>query len=76
MVYVPLLCLTMVWDATFDVHRDLQSKASVWIKFPYRALILEHNKKSIVAMMGPILHFAQREDGNLYPHHRGAFFGT
>lgn len=59
---------TMAWDPSFDVQRDLQTRAPIWIELPYRALILEHSQKSIVATLEPILHFAHSEDDSSYPH--------
>lgn len=61
---------TMAWNPAFDMNQDLQSKALVWIELPYRVLILKCSRRSIVAVVGPILHFSQGKDYNSYPHGR------
>lgn len=61
---------TITWDPTFDVHRELQSKAPIWVELPYRALILERSRKAIIEALGLVLHLTQGEDCNSYPHNR------
>jgi hypothetical protein len=55
---------------TFNIKTEFVHQAPVWIELPYRDVILEPHRKSLIGKLGTVLHYANGDQNSKYPSDR------